>query len=109
MGKTVCEKTSLLPRSCVVSGHLATAGVSLLTSQPPATGKGSLFAGITAAVVLALGWLLLQPVVSGIYSFRWNNVRGEQAPEILGGVVALSLVSLGGATLLAGIWLGLVE
>jgi hypothetical protein len=41
VGKTVCEKTSLLPRSCVASGHLATAGVSLLTCGSPVTGKGS--------------------------------------------------------------------
>jgi hypothetical protein len=41
VGKTVCEKTSLLPRSCVVSGHLAAVGVSLLTCASPATGKGS--------------------------------------------------------------------
>ena len=42
MGKTVCEKTSLLPRSCVVSNHPAAVGVSLLTCGSPATGKGSL-------------------------------------------------------------------
>ena len=41
MGKTVCEKTSLLPRSCLVSRHLAAVGVSLLTCGAPATGKGS--------------------------------------------------------------------
>ncbi len=42
MGKTVCEKTSLLPRSCASSRHLALVGVSGPTCQPPATGKGSL-------------------------------------------------------------------
>ena len=41
MGKTVCEKTSLLPGSCAVSPQLLV-GVSLLTCQPPATEKGSL-------------------------------------------------------------------
>src|SRR3954453_15631162 len=45
VGKTVCEKTSLLPRSCVVSGHLAAVGVSLLTCGFPATGKGSVTGG----------------------------------------------------------------
>lgn len=42
MGKTVCEKTSRLPRSCVVFGHPAAVGVSLLTCGSSATGKGSL-------------------------------------------------------------------
>src|SRR4051812_30918826 len=42
VGKTICERTSLLPRSCVLSGHLAAVGVSLLTCGSPATGKGSL-------------------------------------------------------------------
>ena len=41
MGKTIREKTSLLPRSCVITGHLAVLGVSLLTCGSPATGKGS--------------------------------------------------------------------
>src|SRR5919107_1454227 len=41
VGKTICERTSLLPRSCVLSGHLAAVGVSLLTCGSPATGKGS--------------------------------------------------------------------
>src|SRR3954469_4894924 len=43
VGKTICERTSLLPRSCVVSGHLAAVGVSLLTCGSPATGKGSMW------------------------------------------------------------------
>jgi transposase len=42
VGKTICERTSLLPRSCAVSGHLPAVGVSLLTCGLPATGKGSL-------------------------------------------------------------------
>ncbi len=41
MGKTICEKASLLPRSCASSRHLALVGVSGPTCQPPATGKGS--------------------------------------------------------------------
>jgi hypothetical protein len=36
------EKTSLLPRSCAGPGHLPAVGVSTLTSQPSATGTGSL-------------------------------------------------------------------
>jgi hypothetical protein len=42
VGKTVCEKTSLLPRSCAVSSHLAAVSVSPLTCGSPAIGKGSL-------------------------------------------------------------------
>ncbi len=41
MGKTIREKTSLPPRSCVVSRSPAAVGVSL-TCQPSATGNGSL-------------------------------------------------------------------
>src|SRR3954466_6929363 len=37
----ICERTSLLPRSCAPSGHLTALGVSL-TCQPSATGNGSL-------------------------------------------------------------------
>src|SRR3954469_24483055 len=42
VGKTIREKTSLLPGSCAPSGHLRAVGVSPFTSPPPATGKGSL-------------------------------------------------------------------
>jgi hypothetical protein len=42
VGKTVCEKTSLLPRSCAVSSHLAAVSVSPLTCGSPAIGKGSI-------------------------------------------------------------------
>ena len=42
MGKAVCRKTSLLPRSCVVSGHPTAIGASLLTCDYPATEKGSM-------------------------------------------------------------------
>src|SRR4051812_38164162 len=38
--KTIREKTSLLPRSCALLGHLPALGVSP-TCQPPATGNGS--------------------------------------------------------------------
>src|SRR4051812_19725646 len=48
-GKTVCEKTSLLPRSCASSRHLALVGVSAPTCQPPATGKGSVGAHLRVA------------------------------------------------------------
>src|SRR3954453_1170720 len=41
VGKTIREKTSLLPGSCAPSGHLRAVGVSPFTSPPPATGKGS--------------------------------------------------------------------
>src|SRR3954463_13448538 len=39
-GKTIREKTSLLPGSCASPGHLDAVGVSL-TCRPPATGNGS--------------------------------------------------------------------
>jgi hypothetical protein len=42
VGKTIREKTSLLPGSCAPSGHLRAVGVSPFTCPPPATGKGSL-------------------------------------------------------------------
>src|SRR4051795_3686442 len=41
VGKTIREKTSLLPGSCALLGHLPALGVSP-TCQPPATGNGSL-------------------------------------------------------------------
>src|SRR5512135_1311296 len=41
VGKTIREKTSLLPRSCLVCCHLAAVGVSSDTDRPPATGNGS--------------------------------------------------------------------
>src|SRR4051794_38827761 len=42
VGKTIREKTSLLPGSCAPSGHLRAVGVSPFTCPPPATGKGSM-------------------------------------------------------------------
>ncbi len=41
----ICGRTSLLPRSCAPSGHLAALGVSL-TCQSSVTGNGSLTAAI---------------------------------------------------------------
>jgi hypothetical protein len=41
VGKTIREMTSLLPRFCAPLGHPPTLGVSRLTHQPSATGKGS--------------------------------------------------------------------
>src|ERR671921_567799 len=48
VGKTVCEKASLLPRSCAVSCHLAAVGVSRLTCPLPATGKASVSPHLSA-------------------------------------------------------------
>jgi hypothetical protein len=42
VGKTIREKTSLLPGSCASPGHPATVGVSPLTCQPPLLGKAQL-------------------------------------------------------------------
>src|SRR4051812_11114705 len=67
-GKTVCEKTSLLPRSCVVSGHLAVLGVSLLTCGSPATGKASLSRYVGAARKVTGGGRRSAPAAKPAYA-----------------------------------------
>jgi hypothetical protein len=71
VGKTICERTSLLPRSCVVSSHLAAVGVSL-TCESPATGKGSLRH-------LSLRWVIPTSLALIAIGTWWTATRASWA------------------------------
>src|SRR5512135_3265534 len=80
VGKTIREKTSLLPRSCLVCCHLAAVGVSSDTDRPPATGNGS---------------VVPSPSASGC---RWESAAGYPRGRSLGGLLGNTPGTAGGAS-----------